>query len=101
MRGKQILCALLCLALCLGLCACSEVELEPVSVQSVGLITGIGSVGLMERFAGMVEAGESIQVEKDEQLRVKELLVSVGDRVEEGQTLFTYEIGRASCRERG
>lgn len=96
MRGKQILCALLCLALCLGLCACSEVELEPVSVQSVGLITGIGSVGLMERFAGMVEAGESIQVEKDEQLRVKELLVSVGDRVEEGQTLFTYDIDAMS-----
>lgn len=92
MRGKWILCALLCLTLCLGLCACSQEELEPVSVQSVGLITGIGSVGLMDRFAGMVEAGESVQVEKDEQLKVKELLVSAGDRVTEGQILFTYDV---------
>ena len=91
MNAKRILCALLSLALCLGLCACEQEELEAVPVQSVGLITGIGSVGLAERFAGMVEAGESVDVEKDEWLKIKEMLVSVGDHVEEGQPLFTYD----------
>ncbi len=91
MNAKRILCALLSLALCLGLCACSQEELESVPVQSVGLITGIGSVGLAERFAGMVEAGESVNVEKDEWLKIHEMLVSVGDHVEEGQPLFTYD----------
>ncbi|MBO4419273.1 MAG: HlyD family efflux transporter periplasmic adaptor subunit [Oscillospiraceae bacterium] len=93
MKTKRILSGLLSLALCLGLCACGEDKAqETVSVQSVGLITGIGSVGLAERFAGIVDAGESIRVEKDEKLRVKELLVSVGDTVEEGQILLTYDI---------
>ena len=91
MNTKRILCGLLSLALCLGLCACSQEELESVPVQSVGMITGIGSVGLAERFAGMVEAGETVSVEKDEWLKVKELLVAVGDPVEEGQPLFTYD----------
>jgi len=91
MKAKQILCMLLSLVLCLGLCACEQEELEAVPVQSVGLITGIGSVGLAERFAGMVEAGESVNVEKDEWLKIKEMLVNVGDHVEEGQPLFTYD----------
>lgn len=91
MKAKRFVCALLSLALCLGLCACSQEELEPVPVQSVSMITGIGSVGLAERFAGMVEAGETVNVEKDEWLKIKELLVAVGDHVEEGQPLFTYD----------
>ena len=93
MGTKRILCALLSLALCLGLCACSgDKNPETVSVQSVSMITGIGPVGLAERFAGVVEAGESVRVDKGEQLQVKELLVAVGDMVEEGQPLFTYDV---------
>ena len=91
MKAKRFVCALLSMAMCLGLCACSQEELEPVPVQSVSMITGIGSVGLAERFAGMVEAGETVNVEKDEWLKIKELLVAVGDHVEEGQPLFTYD----------
>ena len=91
MKAKRFVCALLSMAMCLGLCACSQEEAEPVPVQSVSMITGIGSVGLAERFAGMVEAGETVNVEKDEWLKVKELLVAVGDHVEEGQPLFTYD----------
>lgn len=91
MKAKRFVCALLSMAMCLGLCACSQEEAEPVPVQSVSMITGIGSVGLAERFAGMVEAGETVNVEKDEWLKIKELLVAVGDHVEEGQPLFTYD----------
>lgn len=92
MKAKRFVCALTGLALCLSLSACKEEALEPVSVQSVGMITGMGSVGLAERFAAVVDAGESVKVEKDSQLQVKEILVAVGDQVEEGQPLFTYDV---------
>ena len=92
MKAKQFLCGLLSLTLCLGLCACKEESTDPVSVQSVGMITGMGAVGGADRFAGMVDAGESVKVKKDNQLQVKEILVAVGDQVEEGQTLFTYDV---------
>lgn len=92
MKAKRTLCALLSVTLCLGLSACKEEPLEPVSVQSVGMITGIGSVGGVDRFSGVVDAGETVKVEKDSQLQVKELLVSAGDQVEEGQPLFTYDV---------
>ncbi|MBQ1409865.1 MAG: RND transporter MFP subunit [Oscillospiraceae bacterium] len=96
MKAKQILSALLSLALCLGLCACQQEELESVPVQSVGMITGMGSVGSAERFSGMVEAGETVNVEKDEWLKIQEMMVAVGDHVEEGQTLFTYDTSAMS-----
>ena len=91
MNFKRIAALALAGALALGLCGCEKEPEVTVSVQSVGLITGIGSVGLADRYAGMVTAGETLGVEKDEQMQVKEVLVAVGDNVEEGQTLFTYD----------
>ena len=79
------------LLLCGSFVGCGKQEKATVSVQSVGLLCGIGSVGLQDSYAGVVSAGESIRVERDEEMKVKELLVSVGDLVEEGQILFSYD----------
>lgn len=91
MKMKKNAALVLALLLCLSLCACSQETGTTVAVQSVGLITGMGSVGLNDKFAGVVEAGQTLAVEKDDQLQVKELLVAAGDRVEADQVLFTYD----------
>ena len=77
--------------LCLTLCGCDNAKQTPVSVQSVSLVTGIGSVGLQDRYAGLVQAGQTVSVQKDDRLQVKELFVSAGDRVQEGDRLFSYD----------
>ncbi len=89
--AKAIAALLLALLLCLSLCACDSVEQTPVSVQSVAMITGMDAFGLGSRYAGVVQAGQTLAVEKDERLQVKELLVAQGDRVEAGQELFRYD----------
>ncbi len=73
------------------LSGCGAQEKPTVSVQSVGLLCGIGSVGLQDRYAGVVIAGESVPVERDEEMQIKDLLVSAGDLVETGDLLFTYD----------
>lgn len=90
---KRIL-SILCLgALAAGLfsgCAASSTE-EAVSVQSVSMITGIGSVGMVDRYAGMVVSGETAEIQKDENKTVLEVYVEEGDMVEEGDILFAYD----------
>ena len=90
---KRIL-SVLCLgALAAGLltgCSVSGTE-ETVSVQSVSMITGIGSVGLVDRYAGMVVSGETAEIQKDENKTVLEVYVEEGDMVEEGDILFAYD----------
>ncbi len=75
-------------ALALGGCSGSG---ETASVQSVAMICGIGSTANVERFAGVVETKTETKIEKDEAFSVSEILVSVGDVVEEGQILFVYD----------
>lgn len=90
---KRIL-SVLCLgALAAGLlsgCAASG-DQETVSVQSVSMITGIGSVGMVDRYAGMVVSGETAEIQKDENKTVLEVYVEEGDMVEEGDILFAYD----------
>ena len=89
---KKSVSLLLVAALLLGLLAgCAAKSGEEVSVQAVSLILGHGVLGLNDRFAGIVEAGRTVGVEKDEALTVKELLVAAGDTVAEGDVLFTYD----------
>lgn len=90
MRKK--LCAILAGVLCAGmlLTGCSGGSDVTVSVQSVGMITGIGSVGMYDRYAGIVESGDTIDIQKDESMEVQEILVKAGDTVTAGQLLFTY-----------
>lgn len=90
MRKKfaGILLIIVIFALCLSGCKESGPR---VSVTSVSEIVGIGPVGTINRFSGVVEAGETVSVEKDTEMEIKEISVSVGDAVSKGQVLFTYE----------
>lgn len=66
---------------------------DKVYVSSVGEITGVGSLsGLQNRYAGIVESQETTNIEKDSDTQVKEILVNVGDKVEVGTELFTYDV---------
>lgn len=82
-----MLCALV-LALFAG---CSAAEQETVTVESVSTITGMGSVGVVDRYAGMVVSGETAEIEKDEDKTVLEVYVEVGDMVQAGDLLFSYD----------
>lgn len=90
---KRIL-SVLCLgALAAGLlsgCGASGTE-ETVSVQSVSMITGMGAVGMVDRYAGMVVSGETAEIQKDENKAVLEVFVEEGDMVEAGDILFAYD----------
>lgn len=61
----------------------------PVFVQAVSDLSP-DSMQLTDRFAGMVVAENLTEIEKDPDKPLKELSVSVGDEVAEGQPLFTY-----------
>ena len=75
-----------------GLMGCASQEGSGVTVQSVAEITGMGSVGLIDRFAGVVSARSEVKVAKEEQRTVSDIYVSAGDTVTEGQKLFAYDI---------
>ena len=63
-----------------------------VYVQSVSAITGVGPAGTRSRYAGVVEAKNVIKVDPDKDLSVKERYVSAGDKVNEGDPLFSYDV---------
>ncbi|MCR5147704.1 MAG: efflux RND transporter periplasmic adaptor subunit [Eubacterium sp.] len=61
-----------------------------VYVESVGNITG-NYAGLQNRYMGIVEAQETKKIEKDNEKKVKEIHVKVGDVVKKDDPLFTYD----------
>ncbi len=62
------------------------------SVQSVSMICGIGSTGLVDRFAGVVSPKSETTIQKDEEQLVSAVKVKVGDTVKKGQVLFVYDM---------
>ena len=64
---------------------------EAVSVEPVSMIVGTGPVGLADRYAGMVVAGETAQVKRDQDKTVLEINVEEGDLVKAGDLLFSYD----------
>ncbi len=90
---KRIVVCLICAALiAVSLCACADVSGDAVTVQSVSMITGAGSTGLIDRFAGIVSARSEAKVEKDPDRTVSEIFVQQGQEVKAGQILFAYDI---------
>ena len=83
---------ILCAAALALFTGCAAGEQETATVQSVSMITGTGSVGVVERYAGLVVSGETAEIEKDEDKTVLEVYVEVGDMVEEGDLLFSYDM---------
>ena len=66
------------------------------SVQSVSMICGLGSTGLVDRFAGMVTSQSETQVKKDDNATVDTILVKVDQEVKAGDALFTYDMSQAT-----
>ncbi len=70
---------------------CTSDSKDAVAVQSVAMITGTGSVGLADRYAGLVVSGNTEEIKLDESMTLKDILVEVGQTVNEGDVLFTYD----------
>jgi len=83
-RSKIAACLITALIAAAAFAGCAADNSEPVSVQSVAMLAGIGSSGLTDRFGGVVSASQ--------QKTISEILVEEGDDVTEGQTLFTYDV---------
>lgn len=65
------------------------------SVQSVSMICGLGSTGLVDRFAGMVTSQSETQIKKNDNATVDAIKVKVDQEVKEGDALFTYDMSQA------
>ena len=84
------------LLVCSLFAGCASENGEKASVQAVSMICGAGNVGMQNRYAGMVSARGEVNIEKDENREVTEILVHEGDTVKAGQVLFTYDTEQAS-----
>lgn len=70
----------------------SSASADVAYVDSVAMITGLGSNnGTQNRFTGVVEAQETLEVKKSTDKTIKEIFVSAGDSVEIGTPLFEYD----------
>lgn len=63
---------------------------DKVYVEKVAHVMSQNS-GVTNRYSGVVEPQEMLEVKKDAEREVKEVFVSVGDEVEEGTVLFSYD----------
>lgn len=77
------------LVLAMGLTACAQEESSFVSVERVDRLTSAATAA--DRFAGVVVSDNAVDVAKEADKKVKDLLVQEGDVVEEGQKLFSYD----------
>ena len=88
---KKLLAILLGTCLLLGVMSgCGGDAEDAVTVQKVSDITSQGSVGLVNRYAGLVVSGETATVKKGDK-KVLETYVQEGDFVTEGDVLFCYD----------
>ena len=88
---KKLLAILLGACLLLGIMTgCGGNAEDAVTVQKVSDITSQGSVGLVNRYAGLVVSGETATVKKGDK-KVLETYVKEGDFVTEGDVLFCYD----------
>ena len=85
MKKAAFVLALVMLMTCMA--GCGKVEGE-ASVQSVSMICGLGSVGLADRFAGIVSPLGETKIKKDDSMAVSDIRVKVGDTNGAGDTFF-------------
>lgn len=68
----------------------SSTSADVAYVDSVAMITGLGN-GTQNRYTGVVEAQETLEVKKSSDKTIKQIFVSAGDSVEIGTPLFEYD----------
>lgn len=64
---------------------------ETVYVSTVSSLTG-SSTGMMNRYAGVVEPQETVEVAIESGRKVTEVQVKTGEEVKQGQLLFEYDL---------
>lgn len=70
-----------------------------VYVESVGTLTASGnSYGVLNRFTGVVDPQETLEIQKSTDKTVKDILVKEGDQVTAGTPLFTYDTDEISLK---
>ena len=74
-----------------GLFGQQEVSGDVVYVTQISEINGEAS-GMSNRYAGVVEPQETVEVELENGRTVKEVQVKTGDQVKKGQLLFEYDL---------
>ncbi len=93
---KKAITAIMAGALALGvLSGCTDSAGGPgeaATVEAVATIVGGGSVGLADRYAGMVVSGQTATVKRDNNKVVLETYVQEGDMVQAGAPLFAYDM---------
>ena len=65
---------------------------ETAYVQSVAKILGVGYTGKSNRYSGVVEAKDVIEINPDTDLKILERFVEAGDPVKKGTPLFAYDV---------
>ena len=68
---------------------------DRVYVEKVSAVMG-NATGVQNRYSGVVQPQETVDVNTDSERTVGEVLVAVGDSVEEGQLLFRYDTDEVS-----
>lgn len=64
---------------------------DTVYVSSISTLMG-NDLGVQNRYAGVVEPQDTVEVKIDNGRKVKEVKVRVGDEVKQGQLLFEYDL---------
>jgi len=91
MNVRKWLALALAAMLIVSLTACGSNSGTAVYVQSVADLSGMGGIAPGDRFAGLVVSESVVEIQKDGDKTVAELLVREGDDVTEGQELFSYD----------
>ena len=63
---------------------------DRVYVEKVSVVTG-SITGVQNRYMGVVQPQETVEINADSERTISEILVEVGDEVTEGTPLFTYD----------
>lgn len=70
-----------------------------VYVEAVSTLSGAGNnTGVLNRYTGVVDPQETLEVQKSSDKTVKEILVKEGDEVSAGTPLFTYDTDEISLK---
>ena len=88
MKKAAFVLALVMLLGCVSGCGAAEGE---ASVQSVSMICGLGSVGLADRFAGIVSPLGETTIKKNDAMTIDTIKVKVGDSVKKGDVLLELD----------
>ena len=84
-----VVCIALCIAGWLFWPKNISVGTDGVYVQKISAMNGYGYTG--NRYSGVVEAQESLEIKKDSSRTVSQILVSEGQQVHVKDALFTYD----------